>query len=80
MTSVKVKFRPSNHECREGVVYYQIIKSRVIRQLKTDYRLFAYEWNENGETVIICDSNRANKSCFLIYTIFWTLPNDPSFY
>ena len=60
MANVKVKFRPSTHECKEGVVYYQIIKSRVIRQLKTDYRLFAYEWNENGETVVIGDSNRAN--------------------
>ena len=37
MASVKVKFRPSTIEGKEGTVYYQIIQNRVIRQLKTDY-------------------------------------------
>ena len=37
MASVKVKFRPSAIEGKEGTVYYQIIQNRVIRQLKTDY-------------------------------------------
>ena len=40
MASVKVKFRPSTIEGKEGTVYYQIIQNRVIRQLKTDYRIF----------------------------------------
>ena len=40
MASVKAKFRPSVIEGKEGTVYYQIIQSRVIRQLKTDYRIF----------------------------------------
>ena len=48
MASVKVKFRPSTIEGKEGTVYYQIIQNRVIRQLKTDYRIFTDEWNENG--------------------------------
>ena len=39
MTSVKVKFRPSTIEGKEGTIYYQIIQNRVIRQLKTDYRI-----------------------------------------
>jgi len=46
MASVKVKFRPSTIEGKEGTVYYQIIQNRVIRQLKTDYRIFTNEWNE----------------------------------
>lgn len=37
MASVKVKFRPSTIEGKEGTIYYQIIQNRVIRQLKTDY-------------------------------------------
>ena len=43
MASVKVKFRPSTIEGKEGTVYYQIIQNRVIRQLKTDYRIFTNE-------------------------------------
>ena len=43
MTSFKVKFRPSTNECKEGTIYYQVILNRVIRQLKTDYRLFMHE-------------------------------------
>lgn len=48
MASIKVKFRPSTNESKEGTIYYQIIQNRVIRHLKTDYRLFMYEWNENA--------------------------------
>ena len=45
MASVKVKFRPSTIEGKEGTVYYQIIHNRVIRQLKTDYRIF-HQWKQ----------------------------------
>ncbi len=48
MASIKVKFRPSINENKAGTIYYQIIQNRVIRQLKTDYRLFMHEWNENA--------------------------------
>jgi hypothetical protein len=53
MASVKVKFRPSTIEGKEGTIYYQIIQNRVIRQLKTDYRIFTDEWNEAGSCIII---------------------------
>ena len=52
MASVKVKFRPSTIEGKEGTIYYQIIQNRVIRQLKTDYRIFTDEWNEAGSCII----------------------------
>lgn len=57
MTSVKIKFRASTIEGREGVLYYQIIRNRVIRQIATDYRLFASEWDEERETVAITLEN-----------------------
>ena len=53
MASVKVKFRPSTIEGKEGTVYYQIIQNRVIRQLKTDYRIFTDEWNSDKECLIL---------------------------
>lgn len=36
MTSIKVKFRPSTVVGNEGVIYYQIIHDRKVRQLVTD--------------------------------------------
>ena len=60
MASIKVKFRPSTSENKEGTIYYQIIQNRVIRQLKTDYRLFMYEWNEANCTIIIENNSRQN--------------------
>ena len=47
MASIKVKFRPSTIAGKEGTIYYQVIKNRIIRQLKTDYRLFTHEFNHN---------------------------------
>ena len=60
MASIKVKFWPSTNENKEGTIYYQIIQNRVIRQLKTDYRLFVYEWNEEESSIIITNSSRQN--------------------
>ena len=53
MTSIKVKFRPSTIEGKEGTIYYQVIKDRVVRQQKTDYHIYANEWNGNSSEVIL---------------------------
>ena len=58
MTSIKVKFRPSTAAGREGTIYYQVIHKRVIRQLKTDYRIYADEWNEENATIILANNER----------------------
>lgn len=60
MTSIKIKYRPSSVEDKEGCIYFQIIHNRVVRQLNTDYRIFASEWNEDTET-IIDNGDRANS-------------------
>lgn len=60
MASVKVKFRPSTVNGKEGTIYYQVIHKRVIRQIKTDYRILADEWDEkNGAVIIASDSRNA---------------------
>ncbi len=53
MASVKVKFRPSTVNGKEGTIYYQVIHKRVIRQINTDYKLFVSEWDSHSETVIL---------------------------
>lgn len=40
MASVKVKFRPSTVNGKEGTLYYQVIHNRVVRQINTEYKLF----------------------------------------
>ena len=53
MASVKVKFRPSTTTGKEGTIYYQVIHNRVVRQIYTDYKLFASEWQSHSEAVIL---------------------------
>ena len=73
MASVKAKFRPSVIEGKEGTVYYQIIQNRVIRQLKTDYRIFADEWNDAENNTIIGNSERSNLLLSLQERMKWDL-------
>ena len=73
MASIKVKYRPSTTEHKEGTIYYQIIHNRVIRQLKTDYRLFIHEWNNNKGTVIINNGNRQYYLQSIIERMDWDI-------
>ncbi len=61
MASVKIKFRTSTVEGGQGTIFYQVIQNRVIRQLKTDYRIYAEEWNENAGLII----SRGSRSSYL---------------
>ena len=73
MASIKVKFRPSTNENREGIIYYQIIQNRVIRQLKTDYRLFMHEWNEADNSIIVSNNSRQNYLQSIEERIDWDI-------
>ena len=59
MTSIKVKFRPSTVDGKEGGLYFQIIHNRIVRQLNTDYKAFAEEWDAESESVVV-NGNRSN--------------------
>ena len=73
MASIKVKFRPSTNENREGTIYYQIIQNRVIRQLKTDYRLFMHEWNDADNSIIVSNNSRKNYLQSIEERIDWDI-------
>ena len=70
MTSIKVKFRPSTVQGKEGCIYFQIIHKRKIRQLNTDYKIFASEWDTENETVIV-NGDRSNILCGIKERIKW---------
>lgn len=44
MTTIKIKFRPSSINVKEGTLFYQVIHKRVSRQIKVGYKLFPDEW------------------------------------
>jgi len=46
MVTVKIKFRPSAADGREGTIYYQVIHNRTARQVATGYKVYAHEWDE----------------------------------
>ena len=53
MASVRIKFRSSTVEGKEGTLYFQIIHKRVARTVFTDCRVFTSEWDSVSSSVII---------------------------
>ena len=72
MASIKIKFRPSTVEGKEGGLYFQIIQNRVIRQMNTDYKIYAYEWDAEIESVVVSGA-RANILCSIRERMEWDL-------
>ncbi len=62
MATVKVKFRPSSVKGKEGVLYYQVIHNRVVRQINTGCKLYSSEWNESTSSVLV-PSNAKDLRC-----------------
>ena len=52
-TSVKIKFRESTVEGKEGTLYYQVIHNRMVRQIGTDYHLRSGEWQEDEGNIVL---------------------------
>lgn len=74
MATVKVKFRPSTVDGREGTIYYQVIHNRVARQVTTDYKVYVTEWDKKHRNlVIVSASERANRLLVLSEKIRWDM-------
>lgn len=48
MATVRVKFRPSVIDEREGTLFYQVIHRRVARQISSGCKLLSCEWDSAG--------------------------------
>ncbi|MDE7160783.1 MAG: site-specific integrase [Muribaculaceae bacterium] len=53
MASIKVKFRISTVAEHEGSVFYQVIHERRVRQIPSDLKVFASEWDSAHSTVVV---------------------------
>lgn len=61
MATVKVKFRTSSVETKEGTLYYQVIHKRLVRQVRVGYKLYSWEWDADKAAVVLppgLDDNR----------------------
>ena len=64
MATVKIKFRPSTIDGKQGTIFYQVIHNRTVRQQKTCYHLYEYEWNQHLSEMILPKFNESRK-CYL---------------
>lgn len=53
MASIKIKFRASTIHKSEGVVYFQVIHKRVVRQWATPYHIKASEWDNVTQRILV---------------------------
>lgn len=65
MVTFKVKFRFSSIDSREGVLYYQIIHNRMVRQIGTKYRLFPHEWDNQLSAVVLLGNDTERERYLL---------------
>ncbi len=61
MATIKVKFRPSSVEGREGTLYYQVIHRRVVRQVNTGYKLYPYEWDSRSDRIAVSSATDGRR-------------------
>ncbi len=66
MASVKVKFRSSSVEGKEGTLYYRVIHERIARQISTGYKLYPSEWDTGKSEIILpCRINDSRRKYLL---------------
>ena len=73
MTSIKIKFRPSNTANKEGTIYYQIIHNRICRQLRTDYKILTNEWDSKNASIISDSKSRKEYLLSIEEQINWDI-------
>lgn len=65
MASVKVKFRPSSVNDKEGSIYYQVIHNRAVRQITADLYVHESEWDNKKSAVKISEWASSDRRQYL---------------
>ena len=74
MTTVKVRFRASSVEGKEGTLYYHLIHQRDLRWISTGYHVFPEEWNDKKSAIVITNRNNRQSHLQLIQSkIDWEM-------
>lgn len=65
MATIKVKFRASIIKDKEGSLYYQVIHNRIVKQIKTEYKILPGEWGIKSSEIILPLDNENRKEYLL---------------
>lgn len=65
MASIKIKFRPSTVEGRDGTLFFQIIHLRQVKQLNTGLHVYNSEWDAEDTDVIVPAEATAERVKYL---------------
>lgn len=66
MATIKVKFRPSSVDTKEGTLYYQVIHGRITRQIKVGYKLLPEEWNRHTSEILLPRYDHGWRETYLL--------------
>lgn len=66
MASVKLKFRMSSVDGRDGCLYYQVIHNRKVRQISTGYKIAKEEWDGKNGRVVLPENNPERAGYLLL--------------
>lgn len=53
MTSIRIKFRPSKVDGREGSIFFQLIHRKIVRQIPSSCKIFPDEWDNEIASIKI---------------------------
>ena len=72
MATIKLKFRPSSVPKAEGTLYYQVIHKRKVKCISTEHHIYADEWDEKAETIVVtAGSERKGALALMQCKIDW---------
>ena len=72
MATIKLKFRPSSVPKAEGTLYYQVIHKRKVKYISTEHHIYADEWDEKAETIVVtAGSERKGALALMQCKIDW---------
>ena len=66
MATIKIKFRASSVDRKEGTLYYQVIHDRVARQINTGYKLYPYEWDTACSSIVVTPETAPERREYLL--------------
>lgn len=61
MTKIKIKFNPAIKKHCPGVLVYQIIHGKVVKQIQTNYLIYPEEWNERLSRLVMPETDKQRK-------------------
>lgn len=61
MTKIKIKLEPARKRHCPGVLVYQIIHRKDVKQIQTNYLIYPEEWNESLSQVVMPEADKKRK-------------------